>query len=93
MAKKNASGFKNDAADKIWNDHVGNNVFVHHRDQCPNCQDSIKTWRETYQTVEAEIEAWRAGKKNRWCPEGERLFHEMFDETMAKIDEAMENQN
>lgn len=34
---------KNDAADKIWNDHLGNNAFVRHRDQCVICLEVYKT--------------------------------------------------
>lgn len=30
-------GFSSDAAEKIWTDHLGNNAFVTHRDQCATC--------------------------------------------------------
>jgi hypothetical protein len=30
-------GFSNDAAEAIWADHLGNNAFVRHRDQCSAC--------------------------------------------------------
>ena len=33
---------KNDAADKIWADHIGNNAFVRHRDQCATCLETYR---------------------------------------------------
>jgi hypothetical protein len=70
---------KNDAADKIWNDHLGNNAFVWHRDQCAVCLEAYET-RLPSQTP-------------AWCPDGDRIFHEMLDEVCAQMDEAIENQN
>lgn len=38
---KRSSGFANAAADKIWNDHLGNNAFVDHRKQCEQCATTL----------------------------------------------------
>lgn len=38
MTKRGSSGFTNSAADKIWNDHLGNNAYVRHRAQCTLCR-------------------------------------------------------
>jgi hypothetical protein len=75
--KKTRSGFTNAAADKIWNDHIGNNAFVRHRDQCAICLDVIK----------------RDVPGQRGCDDGERIFEEMLDEIYAKIEETFVNQN
>jgi len=58
MRKRTRSGFQNDAADKIWNDHIGNNPFVWHRDQCPICLEAYKT---------------RSIRPPTWCPIGEHI--------------------
>jgi len=52
---------KNDAADKIWNDHLGNNAFVWHRDQCETCLKVYKT---------------RLLEPPTWCPDSARLLDE-----------------
>ena len=41
--KKTQSGFQSDAADRIWNDHLGNNAYTRHRDQCPACLTAYET--------------------------------------------------
>jgi hypothetical protein len=79
MAKKTRSGFDNDAADKIWNDHIGNNAYVRHRDQCATCAEAFV--------------ARQAGRPTTMCATGERIFHEMLDEVDAKIEEIRRNQN
>ena len=48
---------KNDAADQIWDDHLGANVFTRHRDQCETCSGVYRT------RVEPPA----------WCPNGEHL--------------------
>lgn len=70
---------KNDAADKIWDDHLGNNPFVRHRDQCAICLDAYRTRLP--------------GLPGQWCAEGNQIFDKMLDETLAKIDETLANQN
>lgn len=73
--------FKNDAADKIWNDHLGNNAYVRHRDSCPTCLQAY--WD-------------RASKPDAACPdcpEGARIFDAVLEEIFEKIDEALLNQN
>jgi hypothetical protein len=77
--KTTRSGFQNEAADKIWCDHLGNNAFVWHRDQCPACQEVAKTAVP--------------GRHPAWCPEGERIFNEMIDDVLERVKEALENQN
>jgi len=79
IAKRRSSGFQNDAAEKIWNDHVGNNAFVRHRDQCAVCLAVYQT-REALRSV-------------TWCPEGERVFDQMLDEVLAEVDEAIATGN
>lgn len=81
------SGFDNDAADKIWNDHIGRNAFVLHRDQCPVCQASCDA---NSQFVVNDVQRYR---RYRGCDEGERIFEEVLDKTLAEIDEVMKNQN
>ncbi len=80
MPKKTRSGFSNDAAEKIWNDHLGNNLFVQHRDQCPHCLAA-------YQGNQAGA-AYTAP-----CAEGARVFDRMLDEVDEKIFEVSRNQN
>jgi len=82
-----SSGFKNDAADKIWNDHIGNNAFVRHRDQCALCQDVI------IRTRNMTMRQYLAGQRPAWCADGERIFKEMLDEVVEQIDETLVNQN
>jgi hypothetical protein len=80
MAKKTRNGFWNDAADKIWTDHLGNNRFVEHRDQCTHCLAAFK--------------ANQAGQPfTPSCAEGERAFDAMLEEVDDKIFEVMQNQN
>jgi len=79
MSRKTRSGFDNDAAEKIWRDHLGNNAFVHHRNQCATCS--------------ASFEARKAGRSGTMCDEGDRLFDEMLEGVDAKIEEVTLNQN
>lgn len=79
MTKRTRSGFQNATADKIWNDHVGNNAFVRHRDRCAICLDAFRT----------RIPEQRAA----WCNEGERIFDAMLDEIHANINDVLMNQN
>jgi hypothetical protein len=80
MAKKTENGFDNDAAEKIWTDHIGNNLFVQHRDQCALCLATFK--------------ANQAGQPfTPSCAEGERVFDMMLEEVDEKIDEVTQNQN
>ena len=76
---KHRSGFASDAADKIWNDHLGDNVFVRHRDSCATCLAAYK--------------ARGLGQRCAGCPDGERIFDEMLDEVCARIDEVRANGN
>jgi hypothetical protein len=84
MAKKTRSGFWNDAADKIWSDHLGNNVFVEHRDQCRVCL-------EVYRARCSGVPWWSEGTK--MCNDGERIFDAMLEEIDQKLDEVQQNQN
>ena len=77
--KKTSSGFANDAADKIWNDHLGNNAFVQHRNQCATCSDAFRERSP--------------GQQASWCTDGSRIFDNVLDEVYAKIDEVTLNQN
>lgn len=77
MKKRGSSGFRNDAADKIWNDHLGNNAFTRHRDQCAECLAFMHASADAYAR----------------CPEGERIFNEMIDDVLTQIDEALLRQN
>ena len=79
MAKKTRSGFSNDAADKIWNDHLGNNAFTKHRDQCAVCL-------EVYRTRVF-------GQPAQWCTDGDRIFDAMLAEVEEKISEVLRHQN
>jgi hypothetical protein len=76
---RKASGFSSDAADKIWNDHLGNNAFVEHRDRCAMCLAAFRTRQP--------------GQEAALCRDGARIFNEMLDEVYAKIDEVTANQN
>lgn len=80
MKKTTASGFGNDAADAIWNNHLGNNRYVEHRDQCPICLAAYKANQAglTYTPM---------------CAEGERVFDAMLEEVDEKIFEVLQNQN
>lgn len=80
-------GFQNDAAEKIWNDHIGNNAFVRHRDQCPICQEAIEKTRDT------TFVEYLAGQRPEWCAEGVRIFDQMLDEVLEKVDEALSTGN
>ena len=80
MSKRYPSGFTNAAADQIWQDHLGNNAFVRHRDQCPTCLATYQIRRPGSTTPP-------------WCPEGERTFAEMIDDVYTRIEEALKNQN
>jgi len=81
MAKKTSSGYANDAADKIWDDHLGNNNYVQHRDQCVTCLASYRT-RRSGQSGPLQL-----------CAEGDRIFDAMLEEVDEKIFEALQNQN
>jgi len=76
---KTRSGFADSLADAIWNDHVGNNAFVTHRDQCPKCL--------------AAYRAKVFDKRGLWCEEGDRIFSEVIEDVHARIDEALANRN
>ena len=91
MKKRSSSGLQNDAADKIWNDHLGNNAFVKHRDQCSSCLAAY----EARGVSDALKRAGYGGEPQRitGCPEGERIFDEMLDAVCAQMDEVMQNQN
>ena len=78
--KRGRSGFENAAADKIWCDHLGNNAFVWHRDQCATCLAAYKARG----TGDAEASD---------CPEGARIFSEMMDDVLTRIEEAIAEQN
>lgn len=77
---------KNDAVDKIWDDHLGNNAFVWHRDQCTTClpayQDRLRRRRQLLPE-----------QPHGWCTDGERIFDEVLDEVCDKMDEVIDNQN
>lgn len=73
--------FKNDAADKIWSDHLGNNAYVRHRDDCSTC---LQAYRARSSKQDASCPD---------CPEGAQIFDAMLDEVLKKIDEALLNQN
>ena len=79
MTRRSRSGFDNAAADKIWNDHLGNNAFVRHREQCAICTSTYLVRRP--------------GQPGKWCIEGDRIFDAMLDEVYERIDEALANQN
>jgi hypothetical protein len=79
MGKKTRSGFDNYAADKIWNDHIGNNAYVRHRDQCTACTQAFI--------------AQQAGQPRAMCTEGDRIFIEMLEQIDAQIEEVRRNQN
>lgn len=66
--RRTRSGFSNLAADKIWNDHIGNNEYTRHRDQCSTClaafraadptrrcSDGVRIFGEMLARVDAEI--------------------------------------
>jgi hypothetical protein len=76
---KTRSGFSDFLADAIWNDHVGNNAFVTHRDQCPKCL--------------AAYHAKVFDKRGLWCAEGDRIFIAVIEDVHARIDEALTNRN
>jgi hypothetical protein len=71
------SGFGNAAADKIWNDHLGNNAFVWHRNQCVTCLEAYHSQPPV----------------NTGCIEGLRILEAVIDEVLTKIDEVRTNQN
>jgi hypothetical protein len=77
--KRVRSGYTNMAADKIWNDHIGNNAFVRHRDACSICLKVYKS-RVGFQLA-------------NWCLEGDRIFDEMIDEVYAQIEDVLTHQN
>ena len=72
-------GFSNDAADKIWADHLGNNAFVDHRDACTTCSEAFRKRR--------------AGQAAEDCADGKRIFDEVLEEVYGKIDEVTRHQN
>ena len=80
MPKKTRNGFSNDAAEKIWTDHLGNNAYVRHRDQCEHCLAAYKAKQEGRPHAPP-------------CPEGERIFDAMLEEVDEKIFEVSRNQN
>ena len=79
MTRKTHNGFDNDAAEKIWNDHLGNNTFVEHRDGCSTCLDAFRKRRQ--------------GRSAAFCVDGERIFDAVLDEVYEKIDEVTLKQN
>jgi len=81
MAKKTRNGFDNDAAEKIWTDHIGNNIYVQHRDQCVTCLASYRT-RQSGQSGPLQL-----------CADGDRIFDAMLEEVDEKIFEVTRNQN
>jgi hypothetical protein len=70
---------RNEAADKIWNDHLGNNAYVWHRDQCTTCLAAYKDRGRGLATAD--------------CPEGAAIYSKMIDDICDKMDEAIINQN
>jgi hypothetical protein len=78
-AVRTHSGFSDPLADAIWNEHLGNNAFVTHRDQCPKCL--------------AAYHAKVFDKRGLWCSEGDRIFVEMIDDVYDRIDESLTNRN
>jgi hypothetical protein len=109
-------GFSNDAAEAIWAEHLGNNAFVWHRDQCPTCLQAYETrlpphdpvWCPIGQSIADEeaatrhhiqcavcrtaFRAWFPKEPAAWCPEGERIFKEVINDVLDRIDET-ENGN
>lgn len=70
-------GFSNHAAEKIWNDHLGNNAFVTRRDQCETCLAAY----------------YSKPPRHTSCAEGLQILEAVIDEVFTKIDEANANQN